>query len=121
MDGIIWVSIENKMNTDFLISNNDAVMVNGDFATGASDVQHVKDTINGAPGWFKEFPSDGVGITGYLNSGGQEQAIARSLKVNLESDGYDVNNPTVVYDGRGGLIINPNAENVNTGFLQVTQ
>jgi hypothetical protein len=74
-----------------------------------SDEQHVQDTINAAPGWWKENPADGVNIRAYLNSSGQEQVLARSLFVQLGSDLYTVTNPVVQFDSAGKLYIQPNA------------
>lgn len=84
-------------------------IVNNDVQLVDSDEQHVRDTINGAPGWWKENPSDGVNIRAYLNSDGQEQVLARSIMVQLTSDQYTVTNPKVSFDSSGKLIIQPNA------------
>lgn len=97
------------MNQDFALSNNDLVCVNGDFAIAESDVQHIQDTINAFPGWWKNNPQDGVGIFQYVNSGGQEQTIKRSLMINLQSDGYSVSAPVVETDSSGKLTVQPNA------------
>lgn len=96
-------------NQDFAILNNDLLCVNGDIAIAESDVQHIDDTINAFPGWWKNNPQDGVGIFKYLNSDGQEQTIKRSLTLNLQSDGYIVNNPSVVTGPDGTLTVIPNA------------
>ena len=84
-------------------------VVNNDIQWVASDVQHVQDTINAAPGWWKESPSDGVNIRAYLNSSGQEQVLSRSISINLQSDLYIVTNPVVKFDSNGKLYISPNA------------
>ena len=84
-------------------------VVNNDIQYVLSDVQHVEDTINAAPGWWKENPSDGVNIRAFLNSDGQAQVLARSISVNLQSDLYIVTNPVVNFDTNGKLYINPNA------------
>lgn len=96
-------------NQDFAILNNDLLCVNGDIAIAESDVQHIDDTINAFPGWWKNNPADGVGIFQYVNSSGQEQTIKRSLIINLQSDGYLVTNPVVFTDNSGKIIIQPNA------------
>lgn len=85
------------------------VVVDSDISYILSDVQHVEDTINAAPGWWKENPSDGVNIRAYLNSDGQAQVLARSISVQLQSDLYIVTNPQVNFDSTGKLLINPNA------------
>lgn len=89
-------------NGDLLVSDNDLVF-------GASDTQHIQDTINAAPGWWKEHFTDGVNIFTYLNSSGQEQVLCRSVKIQLESDLYTVVNPTAQYSSDSKLILNPGA------------
>ena len=96
-------------NLDIALFQNDLQIRDGDFIITESDEQHVADTINAFQGWWKEFPADGVGIFKYLNSGGQEQVLSRSIKINLSSDGYIVNNPSVQTDENGMLTVNPNA------------
>lgn len=83
-------------------------VVNNDIQYSLSDMQHVEDTINAAPGWWKENPSDGVNIRAYLNSDGQAQVLARSIQVQLQSDLY-LCSPVVNFDANGKLYINPNA------------
>lgn len=92
-------------STDLLLQNNDLVIKNGDILTGPSDAQHIEDTINAFPGWWKENPADGVGIFQYINSSGQEQQISRSIAINLQSDGYKATSPTVTVDNKGTLTI----------------
>jgi hypothetical protein len=94
---------------DILFANGDLIISNNDVHYGDSDAQHIQDTIHASPGWWKENFSDGVGILSYLNSSGQEQVIARAIKIQLESDLYRVNNPVVQFDSNGKLNITPNA------------
>lgn len=94
---------------DIVLVDNAIFFVNGDIAVGESDVQHVSDTIAAFPGWWKEHPADGVGILSYLNSTGREQELNRAMKIQLNSDGYRVDEAGIsTLDGR--LIFNPNAE-----------
>ena len=72
-------------------------------------MQHVADTLNAFQGWWKEYPADGVGVFQYLGSAGQIEAIKRAIRINLQSDGYTVNNPGVKINAAGQLEINPNA------------
>ena len=83
-------------------------VVNNDLVYGISDTQHVEDTINAAPGWWKENFPDGVNIRAYLNSTGQEQVLARSIKIQLTSDLYTVLNPKVYFQD-SKLIVEANA------------
>lgn len=76
---------------DFKLIDNDLAIENGDFGLAESDQQHVEDLIKYHPGHLKEFPTVGVGLSKYQNSSGQEQEIARAIRIVLESDGYKVN------------------------------
>ena len=96
-------------NQDFAIQDNDLVIIDGDFAIATSDVQHIADTINAFPGWWKNYPADGVGVLRYFNGPSSTQAIKKAIRLNLESDGYIVNNPDVSIDANGKLNITPNA------------
>lgn len=93
---------------DLKILNNDFVFQSGDFVIDVSDQQHVADTINAFPGWWKENPPDGVAVYQYLNSSGKEQEVARKIKLQLTADGYLVSNPDVI-NQNGLMLINPNA------------
>jgi hypothetical protein len=99
----------NNVNMDFALNGNDLYIVDGDIAIAESDNQHIADTLNAFPGWWKENPQDGVGIFQYLNSSGQEQLIRKNIMMQLQSDGYNVSNPIVSTDVNGQLNIIPNA------------
>jgi hypothetical protein len=81
----------------------------GDFAIWASDEQHIRDTLIAFPGWYKQNPTDGVGLFGYQKSSGQQQVLARNIRQQLQSDGYQCNNPIIMQDSSGLLTVNPNA------------
>jgi hypothetical protein len=98
------------LNYDIALSNNDLLIQDGDFVIGQSDEQHIVDTINAFPGWWKQNPADGVGLLQYVRSSGKQQEIARIVKIQLQSDGYQVSNPTVTIDQDGLMIINPSAK-----------
>lgn len=83
--------------------------ITGDFKIDFSDQQHIQDIIEASQGDYKEFPSLGVGIEAYLNSSGTEQTIERSVKLQLQSDGYSVSGASVTFDPNGKLIIEPKA------------
>lgn len=97
------------VNQDIALQNNDVYIVNGDFAVTESDTQHIADTMNAFPGWWKENPQDGVGVFQFIHSAGQDQKLKRSLQIQLTSDGYRVSNPQVLTDSSGRLTVNPNA------------
>ena len=95
---------------DFLLDDDgDLMFTNGDILIGESDQQHVIDTCNAFVGWWKEFPIDGVGIGDFSKSAGGAQQIARKIKIELEKDGYTVDNPVVEFGSDGKLNIYPNA------------
>jgi hypothetical protein len=104
-------SIIMALRTDIqLTTGGDLLIQNGDFVIGLSDVQHIKDTINAFPGWWKEFPVDGVGIINYLN-GGDEQELEKNVRIQLTADGYQVGTPTVQINS-DTVNINPDATRI---------
>lgn len=93
---------------DIALLDNDLIIQDGDFVIADSDQQHIEDTINAFPGWWKENPQDGVGAIAYISSSGNLQQLARDIKLQLQSDGYTVGNPQISFvDGQ--LKINPDA------------
>lgn len=94
--------------TDIQLDNNDIVIANNDLILVQSDEQHIVDTINACPGWWKENFIDGVSIVSFLKARGVQQEVARSIKINLISDGYDAK-PIISYDNTGQLVIDTNA------------
>ena len=95
---------------DFLLdSSGDLDIANGDFKVGKSDQQHVVDIIESYAGWWKEYPTLGVGVQNYLNSNGNNQQLARNIIVQLVSDGFTVSNPEISLNTDGTFTINPNA------------
>ena len=92
-----------RIEADYINANNDIELY-------ASDADHIQDTIDANPGEWKEHPADGVGITNYLNSSGEQATIARKTIIQLQSDLYPCENPLVSYDAAGKLIVDPNIE-----------
>jgi hypothetical protein len=82
---------------DIKIENNDLFIDSntGDLAIHESDTQHVQDIINSWAGWWKEFPTLGVGIKRYLGRSGGVQLTKRAIKIHLKSDGYRADKITV--------------------------
>jgi len=98
------------VRVDFAIDdNNELLFSNGDLALQESDQQHIIDTINANVGWWKEYPTDGVGIINYQNESGSIQKLSRKIKIELEKDGYKIDNPIIEFDNAGKLTIYPNA------------
>jgi hypothetical protein len=73
----------------------DLVIENGDFSVSESDQQHIILIINTFPGHWKQFPTCGTGIIQYLASSGQGSKLNRSIRVQLEADGFTVNQLTL--------------------------
>ena len=91
---------------DLMLENNDIVIQNNDFVLAESDEQHVIDTINACPGWWKQFYSDGISIISYLKARNIEQLLSKNIKLQLKSDGYTCS-PIVGYVNNT-LSVNPN-------------
>lgn len=94
---------------DLKITDNDVVFENNDFKIAFSDEQHVIDTINAFPGWWKEDPLDGVGVPLFLGSTNTDIVLIREIKVQLDSDGYNTTQTQIVRDTRDTVTIYPNA------------
>lgn len=76
------------MAKDFKLVNN-ALYINpvtNDFELVESDIQHVENIIIAEPGWYKEFPSIGVGLQKYNRTTGKQQELDRAIAVNLKMD-----------------------------------
>jgi hypothetical protein len=69
----------------------DLTIENGDFKISESDQTHVINIIKSNTGAFKQFPLVGVGIDYYIASSGTQQVIRRNITVQMEADGYKVN------------------------------
>lgn len=93
---------------DFDFTDDLVFSADGDLSLVESDNEHVKDTVSAYPGEWKENHDDGVGIRDYLGASDFQEA-AKKMRIQLESDGYVVNNPTVSKNDAGGYEINPNA------------
>lgn len=96
---------------DFALENNDLIFANGDFVISISDEQHIADTINAHPGWWKEFPSQGVGISSYLGASVDPQDLQKKIRLQLEVDRYQAS-PVVKINPDGTLNIVTNANSV---------
>lgn len=96
-------------NYDIALINNDVAIVDGDFSVAESDTQHIIDTINAFPGWWKENPADGVGLMQYKKASGAVQDLNRDIRIQLRLDGYTVDAPVIELTPEGQLTINPNA------------
>ena len=78
--------------TDILLDND------GDFPTanqtpiGISDMQHIADIFISHPGAWKETPAIGIGVYDFSKTSGSGIGVLeRTVKMNLQADGYNVN------------------------------
>ena len=95
---------------DILLDNNDLLFMDGDLVIGESDEQHIIDTVNAFPGWWKEYPLDGVGIMAYSKSSSALQELNRKIKIELTGDGYYLRSPIISLQPNGQLSVNPNID-----------
>jgi hypothetical protein len=95
--------------TDILLgSDGDLPIENVDFTIGNSDQQHLMDAMLAAPGWWKQYPQNGIAINSYFKSRVQPLKVLAKVKKELEKDGYTLVNPSVPFTmGTMGVI--PNA------------
>lgn len=76
-------------------ASNDIEFINGDFKVKESDSQHVEHVLIADKGQFRQFPLIGVGIKRQLNGSFNPQEIKQIIKLQLESDGYNVRQVTI--------------------------
>lgn len=93
--------------TDILLTDNDIQITDNDLVIAESDEQHIADTINACPGWWKENYPDGVAIMKYLKGRNVAQELSRTMKLQLTADQY-ICRPQISYATDGTLIVNAN-------------
>lgn len=92
-------------------ADGDLVFVNGDVKIDESDTQHVEHILIADKGQFRQFPLIGVGISRYYNGSVNKQALKQSVKLQLESDGYNVRQ--IVVETNENLKIEVDADRKN--------
>jgi len=92
---------------DIQLLEDDFVFANGDFKIAESDEQHIQDTINAFPGWWKQYPDEGVGIRAWQKSPAIIQQMSKTIRVQLALDNYK-SSPKIAFDSSGTLKIAPN-------------
>jgi hypothetical protein len=70
--------------------NGDLIILNGDFKVNESDSQHVEHIVIADKGQFRQFPLIGVGIKKTINGSVNPQRVKQQIKLQLESDGFNV-------------------------------
>jgi hypothetical protein len=88
-----------------LDATGDLPIETNDLSIQPSDSQHIEDCIASFPGWWKQFPLNGVGIKAYLNSSGQFQKASKYIRLQLQNDGYTVG-PNIVTASGSTLVVN---------------
>lgn len=79
---------------------NELVFQNGDFVITDSDQQHIEDIVEAYPGHYKEFPLLGVGVRQYINASGSQAELQSQIRLQLEADGYTINNVIIGDEGK---------------------
>lgn len=91
--------------------NNDLIILNGDFKIDDSDSQHVEHILIADKGQFRQFPLIGMGIGRSLNGSINSQSLRQQIKIQLESDGFNVRQ--IQIDPNDELKIDIDAERKN--------
>jgi hypothetical protein len=88
---------------DIKLTENDLEIQNGDFVISKSDQQHIEDIVDAFQGYYKEFPLLGVGIRQFINASGVQAELQTNIQLQLESDGYSVND--IIINEAGNVFI----------------
>jgi hypothetical protein len=83
----------------------------GDFAVTESDTRHVNDIIQAYTGWWKEFPTVGVGIRRSSAQTGSIQRVSRQIKIQMLADGYNVTG--IQFGENSDVFVTGNRNNVD--------
>lgn len=71
-------------------ADGDLPIETNDLAIGQSDNQHIKDCLNSFPGYYKQFPQNGVGIRKFQKARINPQALKSKIEAELKRDGYTI-------------------------------
>lgn len=93
-------------------SNGEIEILNGDIFINDSDSQHVEMILTADKGQFRQFPLIGVGIKKFSNGPLSPQFIKQSIKLQLESDGYNVRKIDVTKITEGIIDIDATRKNI---------
>jgi hypothetical protein len=98
---------------DILLDASGELLIrNGDFVVGPSDKQSINSILTAFPGWWKQFPTVGVGMSNYINAKGKNAEIQRNIKLQLESDGFVLDTIILETSEEGLFNITTNAHRV---------
>lgn len=101
-----------RYRSDFLLNDDGDLYFNpqtNDFDFGPSDRQHILDLLVWGPGWSKKYPNIGVLVMSYLKSKGAQQKLPQNIRLNLQADGYKINEERVNFKNFSVLDIVENA------------
>lgn len=90
------------MANDVLISD-ELQIKNGDFLVGDSDQQNVEIIMNSNKGQFYQYPTLGVGIINQLSGPINRISLQKNIRIELESDNYNVTKVDIIKDSNGRL------------------
>lgn len=85
------MAISNDLEIDTI---GDMLIRNGDLVISPCDNQNVLDIIVANAGWWREFPTCGVGIHNYQSGSGQQQQLESNIRLQLIADRFTVINVT---------------------------
>ena len=72
--------------TDILCNEDgEVICLGGDFVIGESTIQHQADILTACEGEYKQFPTCGVGLSGFLNDE-DRRPLVRKIRIQLTSD-----------------------------------
>ena len=77
--------------SDINLTDGELNFDGGDFNIKLSDAQHQEDIIAEEKGSYKQYPLLGVGVIKYIGSSGAKLTLQREIRLQLETDGYYVN------------------------------
>lgn len=83
---------------DILLENDDLQLVNGDFFVGDSQNQSVELLLKTMQGEWKQYPEAGCGLSKAQN-GIIDRFLNRNIRVQLQADGFSVENLTINEQG----------------------
>ena len=93
-------------------ADGDLEILNGDLFINDSDSQHVEMILTADKGQFRQFPLMGVGLRKFVNGPFSSQAIKQAIKLQLESDGYNVRKLDVSNVTKGIIDIDATRKNI---------
>jgi hypothetical protein len=95
---------------DILLNENQSLrVVNNDLMLGESDDQNIYDILISVKGDYKLTPQIGVDAISLLNSNADVQGIKNIVRLNLEIDGFAVND-VIVDEDNGNFKVTPICE-----------